>query len=60
MTKKYRVCFYRAEYTHEQFSGIVMGDECDVVVTASSKSDALMQVASYHYVYRFISIERVK
>ena len=32
MAKKYRVCFYRAEYDAEETAdGIVGGDECDVV-----------------------------
>ena len=58
--KKYRVCFYLAESAREHFSHIVKGSECHVVCTASSKADALMCVAQDHYVFRFISVERIK
>jgi len=60
MAKKYRVRFTKAEYTRGQFCGIVMGDECDVVVTSSSKSDAVIRIAGEYHVYRFISVERIK
>ena len=60
MAKKYRVSFYKAEPAHGQFYGTVPGDECDVVVTASSKSDAVMRIAGDYHVYRFISVERIK
>ena len=59
--KKYKVDFYSSDIACDvQHPYIEKGTKLDDVVEASSKSEALMQVAQDYYVYEFVSVERIK
>ncbi len=60
MAKKYRVVFVLAEINGGELPCTFGGAELDDVVTASSKSDAVIQVVGDYDVYRILSVERIK
>ena len=60
MTKKYKVVFVLAEVVGCRTPYINMGAELDEVVTASSKSDAVMKVVDSYNVFQILSVKRIK
>jgi hypothetical protein len=61
MTKQYKVNFVLAEVAPFcRIPHITMGAELDEVVTASSKSDAVMKVVATYNVFQILSVKRIK
>ena len=59
--KKYKVVFYKGKVHKVGFHPYTKDDTVsEKFVEAVSKSDALMQVAEFYIVHRFISVERAK
>ena len=60
MTKKYEVVFVLAEVVAGNLPHITMGAERVEHLMASSKSDAVMKVVDYYYVFQILSVKRIK